>query len=1034
MSQKRKSTIGKIPPKAKKGKFHQANESTDCRLDNNQETANASRIAETPEQRQAKLQQKREKARASRAAQTPEQRQARLAAMKERASMLRGAETPEQRQARLQQKREKARASTAAETPEQCQARLGVMKERASTSRGAETPEQCQARLAVMKERPSTSRAAETPEQRQARLRVKQEKASTSRAAETPEQRQVRLGAMQERASISRATETPEQHNARLQEIRDKVTTTRKGNHSNLLLEGFHYNPHKDYDQYPNVIIGQMNQICRYCHAKKFKMEPPGLCCKSGKVALPPLEQPPDELLSYMSGSTSESKHFLQNIRRYNSCFQMTSFGTTSVVEERSFPTTFRVQGQVYHTAGSMMPLPDQSPKFLQIFFMGDDQLETDQRCHYIPDVRRDIVLILQQMFHQHNHIINTFKTALERMPTDEYRVVIRADKKPVGEHERRFNAPQTNEVAIVISGDEFDQRDIIIQRRSNSLQRIPETHRWYDALQYPLIFWQGEDGYHFNIKLINPTSGIPTNKKVSAMDYYAYRIMIRSHVPNHILNCQQLFHQFIVDMYAKIETERLLFICQNQKKLRVDKYIHLRDTVSNDRSVDNIGQMVILLATFTGSPRHMHEYAQDGMTYVRSYERPDLFITFTCNPSWSDIKEELLFRQTPSDCHDLIARVFKQKQMKLINVINKSHVFGETRCCLYSIEWQKRGLPHPHNLICLKEKINPTDIDNVISAEFPNPSEDPSLYSVVTKNMIHGPCGNLNMNAPCMKEGKCSKKYPRQLVTDTQTGHDGYLLYRRRATSDGGFTAKLKIRGKTEVEVDNRWVVPYSPLLSKMFQAHINVEYCNSIKSIKYICKYVNKGSDMAVFGLTNENRNDEVPQYQLGRYISSNEAVWRIFSFPINERHPTIVHLSVHLENGQRVYFTRDNAETVAAEPPNTTLTAFFQLCQQDLFARTLLYPEVPKYYTWNASRKVFSKRKQGMSVSGHDAVASEALGRVYTVHPNNAECFFLRILLHTVRGPMSFAFLKTVNGEVCNTFREACQKLGLLEDDQH
>jgi hypothetical protein len=79
-------------------------------------------------------------------------------------------------------------------------------------------------------------------------------------------------------------------------------------------------------------------------------------------------------------------------------------------------------------------------------------------------------------MFHEHNVLTKTFKTSLERMPTDAYKVVLRADGRPAGEHERRFNAPQVDEVAVVISGDEFDQRDIIIQRRGESLQRISET------------------------------------------------------------------------------------------------------------------------------------------------------------------------------------------------------------------------------------------------------------------------------------------------------------------------------------------------------------------------------------------------------------------------------------------------------------------------------------------------------------------------------------------------------------------------------
>lgn len=104
--------------------------------------------------------------------------------------------------------------------------------------------------------------------------------------------------------------------------------------------------------------------------------------------------------------------------------------------------------------------------------------------------------------------MIRLFTTAIERMPTDDYKVVINADKTPVGQHERRYNAPTIDEVAIVIVGDEFESRDIVLHRRNNNIQRVAETHRSYDALQYPILFWQGEDGYHFNIKLINPTTG----------------------------------------------------------------------------------------------------------------------------------------------------------------------------------------------------------------------------------------------------------------------------------------------------------------------------------------------------------------------------------------------------------------------------------------------------------------------------------------------------------------------------------------------
>uniref|UniRef100_A0A183HN50 Helitron_like_N domain-containing protein n=1 Tax=Onchocerca flexuosa TaxID=387005 RepID=A0A183HN50_9BILA len=167
--------------------------------------------------------------------------------------------------------------------------------------------------------------------------------------------------------------------------------------------------------------------------------------------------------------------------------------------------------------------------------------------------------------------------------------------------------------------------------------------------------------------------------------------------------------------------------------------------------------------------------------------------------------------------------------------------------------------------------------------------------------------------------------------------------------------------------------------------------------------------------------------------RHMHDNEAVWRILSFSIHKRSPAIVHLAVHLENGQHVYFTAGNVQQIALNPPSTMLTAFFTLCQKDSFAKTLLYTEVPTYYTWNASRKSFERRKRGKPVDGQPGIFKHNR-RLYTVHPNQEECFFLRMLLVNVRGPTSFQQLKIVKCVTHATFRSACQALNLLENDRH
>ena len=76
------------------------------------------------------------------------------------------------------------------------------------------------------------------------------------------------------------------------------------------------------------------------------------------------------------------------------------------------------------------------------------------------------------------------------------------------------------------------------------------------------------------------------------------------------------------------------------------------------------------------------------------------------------------------------------------------------------------------HIGVASRKKIRPFQVNQIISAEIPCTDEDPLLHKTVTTNMIHGPCGVLNPTSPCMQNGICSKRYPKQYISETQTDH----------------------------------------------------------------------------------------------------------------------------------------------------------------------------------------------------------------------------------------------------------------------
>ena len=364
-----------------------------------------------------------------------------------------------------------------------------------------------------------------------------------------------------------------------------------------------------------------------------------------------------------------------------------------------------------------------------------------------------------------------------------------------------------------------------------------------------------------------------------------------------------KVFQHFVTDAYACVDTNNLNFQRTHQKELRAEYYSGLMDRVGNDQVLEprEIGKKMILSASYPGSPRALKGLYQDAMTIVRRFGRPDLFTTFTCNPNWREIQENLLPGQAAKDMPDIVARVFKLKLKALLKDLLEDDVLGFGRAHTYVIEFQKRGLPHAHILIILHPDHrfhNVQDIDNAISAEIPDPEKDPELYELVLHHMIHRPCGAHGNSTVCMtKDGSdgtkvCKAGFPKPFQPETVFNEDrGYPLYRRRE----GYRVP-------NTNITNAWVVPYNPYLLRKYQAHINVEVCASVQAVKYLLNYVYKGADRTSVGLAPAARNedpllqrDEITQWQNARWIGTSEAVWRFWQFKMHTISPPVQALQV-------------------------------------------------------------------------------------------------------------------------------------------
>jgi len=777
-------------------------------------------------------------------------------------------------------------------------------------------------------------------------------------------------------------------------------------------------------------------------------------CCNQGDIQLEQFRDPPDFLRDLLTGENPRARDFRKSIRRFNNAFAFTSIDCTQTDRgaRGNGPNCFQIHGALYHVTGPIEPVTGQQPKFAQLYLY-DPQAATDLRYGLFDGLDRQFIQDFTNFIYCNNPFPRIYKFAGERLreaelrssPTD-MQVVLNPQMRLImerGADRRRENLPTADEVAAIIP-DEYESngpRDVVLARRTSlglqpAFSRIPATHASYMPLAYPLLFPYGTSGFHYNMRLRDNRNFGRQRNNISIRQYYRYQLFPRSRTGLIPFAFGRLFQQFLVDAWATCDQVKLSWLRNNQSTLRADLYVGVTDALSrNDVDVSQIGHRTILPATYVGGPRFIAGCYQDSMAIVRYFGHPALFVTLTANPKWPEILRELLPGQQATDRPDVVARVFRLKSKEFLTEIKQGNIFGLCVADVYTIEYQKRGLPHMHLLVFLSPEfrnqlLEPAIIDRLISAELPTPDTDPDgqLTVIIQSNMLHGPCGTDNPNAPCMVSGCCSKKFPKSFSEETVVQADGYPVYRRR---NNGQTFVKRCNGR-EVVMDNRWVVPHSPYLSRKYACHINVEICASVKSIKYIHKYVYKGSDQttAVIG---ENRqpseHDEIGKHLNGRYIGPSEAAWQLFEYPVHEEYPPVTHLHVHLPGHHTVSFPGDSTASDVnehIERQESTLMAFFRYNlehPQDTVAQDLLYQDFPTKYTFNKGTRRWTKRKTN----------TKAIGRMFFVPPAAGERYFLRLLLTVAKGPKSFEDLRTTSGVLHPTFQAACIARGLLADDR-
>ena len=819
---------------------------------------------------------------------------------------------------------------------------------------------------------------------------------------------------------------------------------------------------------------------CSHCGARLFAEENRNLCCQGGKKVLHRLAPLPPTLKTLFT-----QPNLLKHQRGINNRLAFTAMGS-----KRQAPTMWArigfgaltLAGRPYHRVFD--GYADYAPgteNLARLYMTGEENTQGT-----LAGIPIDLMGRVQQSMREFNPWVAQYRTAAAACShAQPGRIVFQTAVSRRTHGAILGDVPPCDAVAAVLMRNESatgapSTREIYTYpvrpagtAGTASVQPQPRFislgSRLLEPLSWPLIFPLGEIGWDKKDKRDAGTGTFDVSGQncLNIGDYACQRLLAdRQRMQTFAL----LSQEWVCDLFARQEELNLDYLRGAHGQRVICKYSDAMQAAQaasgqTDPAVaDDIGAR--LPAGHKGSKATKRNLVQDAMAVMHRYGAPDLCITFTTNPNWDEIQNNLLPGQTAVEDPALVCRVFRLKLDQLLKELRSGSVFGPLVYVMAVTEFQKRGLPHAHIILKFKESAQQRGaVHDWVWAHIPDINLYPAEHAAVLKFMIHNPCtSSVNRNAVCQTDQngtrRCGKHFPQPLRDNTSIENaTGRALYRRPAMQPLPYKFYCSKTSKwIQTTIDNTWVVPYNAYLLTRFNAHMCVDYVTNEKVVLYLYKYVYKGPDFAVTGVFAESESGPVTieEYSTARYISATDACWHLLGNDMQRRSHSVQSLKVCLPGDEAVVSSPQStianlvqlAETAREK---TDLHRYFNRNQHydGGCLRELTYAQYWEQYCYSPNgptgRAIPNEGTTPANVAGpvawhkdflgnwiHKRTAGTFLTRISSFSiARNPEAWYCRLLLLHVPAT-SYPQLRKFEGRVYDTFEAASRARGLVTDD--